>query len=152
MRKKEVINVLTIFFIFHKSDVKTFLKQIVNQYPKDTLQYFLLIIILRTFISILLRGPKILLIFISLEIVVQNFSKIYMILCLTRRPNRPKKDSSQFKGLIMSNTKRCTVIIRNRSRYLHSSFRLQLAQIATTQISKESPSSSQLESQCNSTV
>ena len=26
MRKKEVINVLTTFFIFHKSEVKTFLK------------------------------------------------------------------------------------------------------------------------------
>ena len=32
MRKeKKVINVLTVFFIFYKSDVKTFLKQIVNQ-------------------------------------------------------------------------------------------------------------------------
>ena len=29
-RKKKVINVLTVFFISHKSDVKTFLKWIVN--------------------------------------------------------------------------------------------------------------------------
>ena len=29
-------NVLTAFFIFHKSDVKTFLKWIVNHCPKDT--------------------------------------------------------------------------------------------------------------------
>ena len=35
-RKKKTTNVLTAFFIFHKSDVKTFLKWIVNQCPKDT--------------------------------------------------------------------------------------------------------------------
>ena len=40
MEKKKFINVLTIFFIFHKSDVKTFLKQIVNQFPKGTCQHF----------------------------------------------------------------------------------------------------------------
>ena len=40
MEKKKFINVLTIFFIFHKSDVKTFLKQIVNQCPKGTCQHF----------------------------------------------------------------------------------------------------------------
>ena len=30
--KKKVINILTAFFIFHKSDVKTFLKWILKQY------------------------------------------------------------------------------------------------------------------------
>ena len=35
-RKKKTFNVLTIFFISHKSCVKTFLKWIVNQYPKGT--------------------------------------------------------------------------------------------------------------------
>ena len=35
-RKKKTINVLTVFFIFHKSDVKTFLKWIVNKCPKGT--------------------------------------------------------------------------------------------------------------------
>ena len=34
--KKKTINVLTAFFISHKSDVKTFLKWIVDQYPKST--------------------------------------------------------------------------------------------------------------------
>ena len=29
-RKKKTINILTVFFIFHKSDVKTFLELIVN--------------------------------------------------------------------------------------------------------------------------
>jgi len=29
-KEKKVINVLIVFFIFHKSDVKTFLKWIVN--------------------------------------------------------------------------------------------------------------------------
>ena len=33
-RKKKAINVLIAFFISHKSSVKTFLKWIVNQYPK----------------------------------------------------------------------------------------------------------------------
>ena len=33
-RKKKTINVLTAFFIFHKSSVKTFLKWIINYYPK----------------------------------------------------------------------------------------------------------------------
>ena len=32
-RKKKPINVLTAFFISHKSDIKTFLKWIVNEYP-----------------------------------------------------------------------------------------------------------------------
>ena len=36
IKKKKTINVLTAFFISHKSDVKTFLKWIVNQCPKDT--------------------------------------------------------------------------------------------------------------------
>ena len=31
-KRKKTINVLTAFFIFHKSDVKTFLKWILNQY------------------------------------------------------------------------------------------------------------------------
>ena len=31
-KEKKAINVLTAFFIFHKSDVKTFLKWIHNQY------------------------------------------------------------------------------------------------------------------------
>ena len=35
-RKKKTINILTAFFISHKSDVKTFLKWIVDQYPKST--------------------------------------------------------------------------------------------------------------------
>ena len=35
-RKEKTINILTTFFIFHKSGVKTFLKWIINQYPKDT--------------------------------------------------------------------------------------------------------------------
>jgi len=35
-RKKKVINVLTAFFIFHKSDVKTFFNWILNQCPKGT--------------------------------------------------------------------------------------------------------------------
>ena len=35
-KRKKVINVLTSFFISHKSDVKTFLKWIVNQCPKGT--------------------------------------------------------------------------------------------------------------------
>ena len=34
---KKKINVLTTFFIFHKSNVKTFLKWIVNECPNDTL-------------------------------------------------------------------------------------------------------------------
>ena len=34
--KKETINVLTVFFISHKSYVKIFLKWIVNEYPKGT--------------------------------------------------------------------------------------------------------------------
>ena len=35
-KKKKTSNVLTAFFIFHKSGVKTFLKWIVNHYPKGT--------------------------------------------------------------------------------------------------------------------
>ena len=31
---KKIINVLTAFFIYQKNDIKTFLKWIVNQYPK----------------------------------------------------------------------------------------------------------------------
>ena len=30
--KKKVINILTVFFISHKSDIKTFLKWIINEY------------------------------------------------------------------------------------------------------------------------
>ena len=33
---KKKINILTTFFIFHKIDVKNFLKWIVNQCPKGT--------------------------------------------------------------------------------------------------------------------
>ena len=33
--KKKVINILTVFSIFHKSDVKTFLKLIVNHCSKS---------------------------------------------------------------------------------------------------------------------
>ena len=40
---KKIINILIIFFIFHKSNVKTFLKWIVKQYFKDTRQYFFLL-------------------------------------------------------------------------------------------------------------
>ena len=35
-RKKNTINVMTAFFISHKSDVKTFFNWILNQYPKGT--------------------------------------------------------------------------------------------------------------------
>ena len=34
--KEKAINILTAFFISHKSDVKTFLKWILNQCPNDT--------------------------------------------------------------------------------------------------------------------
>ena len=34
--KKKVINNLTVFFIFHKSSIKTFLKWIINEFPKGT--------------------------------------------------------------------------------------------------------------------
>ena len=34
-KEKNAINILTNFFIFHKSDVKFFLKWIVNQCPKN---------------------------------------------------------------------------------------------------------------------
>ena len=33
-KKKKTINILTVFFIFHKSNIKTFLKWIVNQCHK----------------------------------------------------------------------------------------------------------------------
>ena len=33
-KKKKTINVLTAYFVSYKSDVKTFIKWIVNQYPK----------------------------------------------------------------------------------------------------------------------
>ena len=32
-KKKKTINILTVFFIFHKSDVKIFLKWILNKCP-----------------------------------------------------------------------------------------------------------------------
>ena len=35
-RKEKSINILTIFFISYKNDVKTFLKWIINQYSKGT--------------------------------------------------------------------------------------------------------------------
>ena len=35
-KKNKTINVLTAFFIFHKSNVKTFLKWIVNYFSKGT--------------------------------------------------------------------------------------------------------------------
>ena len=35
-KKKKTINILTFFFISHKSGVKIFLKWIVNQCPKGT--------------------------------------------------------------------------------------------------------------------
>ena len=38
-KEKKKLKVLTAFSIFHKSCVKTFLKQIVNHYFKDTYQY-----------------------------------------------------------------------------------------------------------------
>ena len=34
--RKKKINVLTTIFIFHKNDIKTFLKWMVNHYPKNT--------------------------------------------------------------------------------------------------------------------
>ena len=36
-KEKKIINVLTAFFIFHKSNVKIFLKLIINQCPKTKL-------------------------------------------------------------------------------------------------------------------
>ena len=36
--KKKTINILTTFFIFHKNDVKIFLKWIVNECPQDIRQ------------------------------------------------------------------------------------------------------------------
>ena len=36
-RKKNAINILTVFTIFHKSGVKIFLKWIINQYSKGKL-------------------------------------------------------------------------------------------------------------------
>ena len=38
-KKKKVINTLTAFFISHKSGIKTFLKQIINECPKGTRQH-----------------------------------------------------------------------------------------------------------------
>ena len=35
-KERKIINILIVFFIFYKSGVKTFLKWIINQYPKDT--------------------------------------------------------------------------------------------------------------------
>ena len=35
-KEKKTINILTTFFILHKNNVKTFLKLIVNQCPKNT--------------------------------------------------------------------------------------------------------------------
>ena len=35
-KKKKTINILTVFFIFYKSDVKNFLKWILNECPKGT--------------------------------------------------------------------------------------------------------------------
>ena len=35
----KVINVLITFFIFYKSDIKTFLKLILKEYPKSTRQH-----------------------------------------------------------------------------------------------------------------
>ena len=34
--EKKVINILTVFFISHKSGIKTFLKWIINECPKGT--------------------------------------------------------------------------------------------------------------------
>ena len=39
-KEKKKVNVLTVFFISHKNDVKTFFNQIVNQCPKGTCQHF----------------------------------------------------------------------------------------------------------------
>ena len=39
-RKKNTINVMTAFFISHKSDVKTFFNWIFNQCPKGTHWHF----------------------------------------------------------------------------------------------------------------
>ena len=35
-KKKKTINILTAFFIFHKSGIKIFLKLIINECPKGT--------------------------------------------------------------------------------------------------------------------
>ena len=39
-KKKKVINILTIFFISHKSGIKTFLKWIIKECPKDKIWKF----------------------------------------------------------------------------------------------------------------
>ena len=41
-KKKKTISFLTNFFIFHKSDIKIFLKWILNRCPKGTCMTFLL--------------------------------------------------------------------------------------------------------------
>ena len=38
--KKKVINILTVFFISHKSGIKTFLKWIIKECPKDKIWKF----------------------------------------------------------------------------------------------------------------
>ena len=43
-KEKKTINILTVFFISYKSDVKTFLKWIVNKCPLGTRQHDPLII------------------------------------------------------------------------------------------------------------
>ena len=39
-KKKKIINVLTVFFIFQKSNVKTLFNWIFNQYSNDTREHF----------------------------------------------------------------------------------------------------------------
>ena len=43
----KVINVLITFFIFYKSDIKTFLKFILKEYPKSTRQHDLIMYSIR---------------------------------------------------------------------------------------------------------
>ena len=50
-KRKKKINVLIDFFIFHKNNIKTFLKWIFNQYPKELINIFL-----KNFIFLLIKG------------------------------------------------------------------------------------------------
>ena len=42
-KRKKIINILTVFFISHKSNVKIFFNWILNRCPKGTRQHFLII-------------------------------------------------------------------------------------------------------------
>ena len=50
-KRKKKINILIDFFIFYKNNIKTFLKWIFNQYPKELINIFL-----KNFIFLLIKG------------------------------------------------------------------------------------------------